>query len=107
MRAAVFRIKVGKRNAATAGRAGDFDLGAEHHQGRGEIAAEGGVAALALRRDVAGIAAMLEAIVVGVPPPFALIVVDAARIEAEIAADGRHGAVAGSGDRFGGFAAAR
>src|SRR5688572_22866586 len=42
---------------------------------------------------MAGIAALLEAVAVGAAPPFALIVVDEAGIEAQIAAHGRHSTV--------------
>src|SRR4249920_3800222 len=103
MRAAVLGIEIGERDAAPTARPGNLHLGAEHHQGGCEIAAEGRMAALALGRDMAGVAAMLEAILVRAPPPFALIVIDAAGIEAEIAAYRRHAAVAGTGDRFGGL----
>src|SRR6185437_59531 len=45
----------------------------------------------------------LEAVVVGVPPPFTLIVEDAARVEAEIAADRTHVAVSRAGYVCGGL----
>ena len=103
MRFAVLDIEFAERNAPALLRPGDFDLGSERQQGRCQIAGEGGMAALALRRHMADLAAVLEAVAVGVPPPLTLIVEDAARIEAQIAADRRHGAVARAGDRLGGF----
>ena len=88
-----------ERNGALAGRAGDVDLGAERKEGRGKIAGEGRKAhAAALRRDVADGAGGLQAVIIGVTPPFALVVEDAARVEAEIAADRAHVAVGGAGD---------
>ena len=84
-------VEICERQRAPARRAGDVDLGAERQQRRRQIAAEGGEAhAAALRRDVADLAGGLEAMMVGGAPPFALIVEDAARVEAEIAADGAH-----------------
>ena len=82
-----------------AARSGDLDLGVENEQRRREIAGERRVTVVALRRDVAGLAAVLQAVVVGAPPPFALVVEDAARVEAEIAAERGDGAMAGAGDR--------
>ena len=71
----------------------------ERHQRGREIAAEGGKAhAAALGRDVADLAGGLEAVIVGGPPPFALIVEDAARVEADVAADGAHVAMRRPGD---------
>src|SRR5664280_1550696 len=58
---------------------------------------------LSLRGNVADVSAMLQTIGIGAPPPFALIVINAAGIEAQIAADGRHDAVTGSGDRYSGL----
>ena len=45
----------------------------------------------------------LQAMRVGAAPPFALIVEDAARVEAEIAADRAHVAMGGAGDAVRGF----
>src|SRR5208282_6185421 len=83
MRFAVFDIEFAERNAPALLRPGDFDLGSECQQSRCEIAGEGGMAALALRRHMADLAAVLEAVAVGLPPPLTLIVEDAARIEAQ------------------------
>src|ERR1700693_5999892 len=59
--------------------------------------------ALSLRGNVTSTPATFETISIGVPPPFALIVVNAAGIKAQIAANGRHDAVTGPGDRCGGL----
>ena len=97
-------IEIGERHGARARRSGDVDLGVEREQRRREIAAEGGEAhAAALRRDMADFAGRLEAMVIGLAPPFALIVEDAARVEREIAADGSHVAVGRAGDVGGGL----
>ena len=64
------------------------DLGARDHQHWREVAAERGVAALALRRHMAGGAAALQAERVRPAPPFALVVEHAARVQAQVAADG-------------------
>src|SRR5262245_40197808 len=101
MRAARLDINVPERSPSTAVRTRDLRIGAEREQRRREIAGIGGVATLALRRDVADVATPLQAESVRLAPPCALIVEDAARVEAEITADRRHGAVAGSGDRLG------
>ena len=91
-----------ERNGALAGGAGDVDLGAERQQRGGKIAGEGRKAdAAALRRDVADGAGGLQAMIVGVTPPFALVIEDAARVEAEIAADRAHVALGGAGDMRG------
>ena len=91
-----------ERNGALAGRACDVDLGAEREEGRRKIAGEGREAdAAALRRDVANRAGGLQAMIVGVTPPFALVIEDAARVEAEIAADRAHVAMGGPGDMRG------
>ena len=103
MRAAIFDVKLAHRGAPAAVWPGDLDFRAERQQGGRQVAREGRMASLALRRHVTGIAAVLEAIAVGAPPPFALVVVDAARIEAEVAADRGHRAVAGTCDASGGF----
>jgi len=88
-----------ERDGALAGRTRDVDLGAEREQGRRKVAAERGKAdAATLRRDVADGAGGLQAVIVGVAPPFALVIEDAARVEAEIAADRAHVAVGGAGD---------
>ena len=97
-------IELLKRDRALAVRAGDVDLGAEREQGGREIAGESGKAdAAAFRRDVADGAGGLQAVVIGVAPPFALIVEDAARVEAEIAAERAHVAVGRAGDVGGGL----
>src|SRR6185436_14304204 len=76
----------------------------EGQQRGGEIAGEGRKAdAAALRRDVANRAGGLQAMIIGVTPPFALVIEDAARIETEIAADRTHVAVGGPGDMRGGL----
>ena len=75
-------IEIGERQRPLACRSGNVDLGVERQQRRREIAAEGGKAhAAALRRHMADVAGGLEAMMVGGPPPFALIVEDAAGIE--------------------------
>src|SRR5262249_10110779 len=69
----------------------DIDFGAERHQGGGEVATEGRKAhPAALWRDVTKVARRLETVVVGRAPPLALIVEDAARIKAQVTADGAH-----------------
>src|SRR6185369_11244774 len=93
-------VELLQRQSAPARGPDQIHLGAERHQGGRQVAAEGGEAyTAALRRHVADIARGLEAVVVGRAPPLALIVEDAARVEAQIAADGAHVAVRGPGDR--------
>src|SRR5262249_51349596 len=87
---AILNINLAQGNSAGASRASNIDFGAKHQQGGRKIAAERGVAALSLRSDMADVPAAFKAISIGVSPPFALIVVDAARIEAQIAADRSH-----------------
>ncbi len=60
VRAAVLDIEIGERDAPAALVPGDLHLGTECHQCRRKIAAEGRMAALALRRDVADVAACLR-----------------------------------------------
>src|SRR5450755_770735 len=103
MRFAVFNIKFAQGNAAMTFCTGNANFSTKNEQGGRKIAGEGGVTTLSLRGNVANIPAVLEAISIGAPPPFALIVVNAARVEAQIAADSRHDAVTGPGDRFGGL----
>src|SRR5262249_36137273 len=77
----------------------DVHFGAKCKQGGGKVARESREAhAATLRRDVAYCAGCLQAVVVGAPPPFALIVENAACVEAEIATNGSHVAVCGAGD---------
>ena len=82
MRLAVFEIELAQGNAADALRAGNVDFGAKSEQGGRKVAREGCVAVLSLRGNMASISAVLETIGICLPPPFALIVVDAARVEA-------------------------
>src|SRR5205085_311948 len=78
---------------------GQIDLGAQRQQRRRKIAAEAGEAhAPAFRRDMTDAANRLEAMIVGGAPPFALVVEQAARVEAEVAAYGAHTAVCGPGN---------
>src|ERR1017187_5929427 len=98
---AVFDIELAQRNSALALGAGNVDFGAINEQSRRQVAGESGMTALSLRGDVADVAAILQAIGVRTPAPFALIVINAAGIETQIAADGRHDAMPGPGDRFG------
>ena len=92
-------VELCERQRAPARGPDEVDLGAERQQRRRQIAAEGGKAhAAALRRHVADVARGLEAVIVGRAPPFALIVEDAARVEAEIAADRAHVAMGRAGD---------
>src|SRR5262249_16898469 len=89
--ARVADIETAERERPPALRADESDLSAERHQRGREIAAEGRKAyAAAFRGDVAHLARSLEAVVVGGAPPFALVVIDAARIKAEIATDRAH-----------------
>ena len=92
-------IEARERHGAPPLRPGEIDLGVERHQRGREVAAVSGKAhAAALRRDVADVAGGLEAMMIGRAPPFALVVVDAAGVEAEIAADRAHVAVRRPGD---------
>src|SRR6185437_9975772 len=89
-------------NAAFSRRRGDVDLGAERQQSWRQVAAEGGEAdAAAFWRDVTNCAGSFQAMVIGVAPPFALIVENAAGIKAEIAADRAHVALGRPGDERG------
>ena len=99
VRRAVVAVQVVQRHATRAAGCGDLDLGACSQQHRCHVAAERGVAALALRRHVAGVAAALQAPAVAGAPPFALVVVDAARVLAQVAAQRGHAAMAGAGHR--------
>src|SRR5580658_942540 len=93
-------IELAQRQRPPSRRTGNLDLALERQQRRREITAEGGEAdAAALGRDMTDRARGLEAMIVGLSPPFALVVVDAARVEAEIAADGAHLALRRAGDR--------
>ena len=97
-------VQAFERDRAFARGSGKIDFGVERQQGRREIPAEGGEAdAAAFRRDVTDIAGGLKAMVVGGAPPFALVIEQAARIEAEIAADRSHVAMGGAGDEGGGL----
>src|SRR5450759_1469140 len=98
MRLAVFNIEFAQGNSAMTLCAGNANFGTKNEQGGRKIAGEGGVTTLSLRGNMANIPAVLEAIGICAPPPFALIVVNAARVEAQIAADRPHDAVTGSGD---------
>src|SRR5450759_3862300 len=89
---AVFDIEIAQRNSAIALCAGNVNFGAENEQSGRKIAAVGGVTALSLRSNMTNIPAMLETISIRVPPPFALIVINAAGIEAQIAANRPHDA---------------
>ena len=92
-------IEIGERHRPAARRPRDVDLGIERQQRRRQVAAEGGEAdAAAFRRDVADVAGGFQAMMIGVAPPFALIVENAARIEREIAADRAHVAVGRAGN---------
>ena len=83
---------------------GDVHLGAKGEQGGREVAGESRKAhATALRRNVAYRAGCLQAVIIGAPPPFALIVENAACVEAQIAADSSHIAVSGTSDVRGGL----
>src|SRR6202011_3840862 len=84
-------IDAGKRDGARSGGPREIDLGAERHQSRREIAAEGGEAdAATLGRNVTDIARGLEAVFIGRAPPFALIVEQATRVETQIASNRSH-----------------
>ncbi len=85
---AVIGVEIAQGHAPGAARPGDLDFCVEDQQRRREIAGERRVTVIALRRDVAGLAAVLEAVVVRPPPPFALVVEHATGVEAEISADG-------------------
>src|SRR5437763_1466904 len=92
-------IETRKRDGAPSGGAGEINLGPQREQRGCEIAAEAREThAATLGRDVANLARRLEAMMVGLPPPFALIVKDAARVETQIAADRPHIAMRGAGD---------
>src|SRR6202521_2819656 len=99
MRGAVVTIQSGELYAALAAACNQLDLGAEHEQRGSQIARERGMAMPTLRRDVADLAAALQAVAVGAAPPFALVVEHAAGVEAKIAANRRDAAMAGAGDR--------
>src|SRR3974377_1698715 len=99
MRAAVLDIEVRQRNAPWPAGPCDFHLRAAHQQRRRAAPRIGRGATLPLRRDVTDVAAVFEAEAIRAAPPVALIVIDAARVEAQIAADRRKCAVTGSGDR--------
>src|SRR6478672_6747409 len=100
--ARVADIEAIERDRAFPRRPREIDLRVQRQQRRREIAAKGGEAdAAALRRDMADVARGLEAVVVGGAPPFALIIEQAAGVEAEIAADRAHVAMGRPGDERG------
>ena len=76
---AVVLIKVGQWQRAQTGAAQKLQRGVQGDQRWRQVAAPGGVTARALWRDVAGVAAVLEAVVVRLAPPLALVVKNAAR----------------------------
>src|SRR6185437_7228351 len=97
--ARVADIELIEGNAAFSRRRGDVDLGAERQQSWRQVAAEGGEAdAAAFWRDVTNCAGSFQAMVIGVAPPFALIVENAAGIKTEIAADRAHAPMGGASD---------
>src|SRR5262249_30256676 len=57
--------------------------------------------AAALRRHIAHLAGRLQTMTIGLAPPFALIVEDAARVECEVTAEGAHVALRRPGDMAG------
>src|SRR5262249_21964879 len=96
--------KLHKGNGAFSRRTRDINFGAKCEQGGGKVAGESRKAhTAALRRNVAYGAGCLQAVIVGVSPPFALIVENAPCVETEIATDGSHIAVCGTGDVRGGL----
>ena len=103
MRPAIVRVNVAEWNASAARRASHLYIGADRKQRRRQIAREGRMTAPTLRRDMANIAVSFQAERVGAAPPFALIVENATRVEAEISTDRSHGAVTGTGDRRSGL----
>src|SRR5208282_3623604 len=103
MRRAVLLEQIVERDPSRAVRAADFGLGSEHQQHRRGIAAIGGVAAVSRRRHVTNRAAVLEAEIVASPPPRALVIENATRIEAEIAAESGARAMGRAGDGGGGL----
>ncbi len=64
--------------------------GVQRQQRRRHVAAERRMAAIAGRRDMAGCAIQLQAVTVGISPPFALVIEYAPRVQAEIPAERRH-----------------
>ena len=91
MRPAIVRVNVAEWNASAARRASHLYIGADRKQRRRQIAREGRMTAPTLRRDMANIAVSFQAERVGAAPPFALIVENATRVEAEISTDRSHG----------------
>jgi len=92
-------IEIGERQRARARRPGHRDFGVKREQRRRKIAAERGEAdAAAFRRHVADVAGGFQAMAVGLAPPFALIVEDAAGIERKVAAERPHVAMGRSGN---------
>ena len=63
----------------------NINLGTKDEQGGRKIAGEGGMTALPLRGHMANAPVILETKVICGSPPFALIVVNAAGVEAQIA----------------------
>src|SRR6185503_819033 len=93
-------VELFKRQGAAALWPCDLGFAAEDQKGGREIAAERREAyAATLRCDVANCTGGLEAVIDGAAPPFALVIEDAARIEAQIAADRAHVAVGWAGNR--------
>ena len=85
---AVIVVEICDRDTPCACGAEDFHLGLVNDQSWRHIAAERGKTERTVWRDVAHVTPVLEAKIVAAAPPFALVVVNASRIEAQIAAKG-------------------
>src|SRR5271166_140871 len=79
---------------------GDLDFSAQAEQSRRSVARKRRPAELSARSDVAQIAILLQAETATLAPQQRLVVPQAARVEAEIAADRTHVAQHRRGNRF-------
>ena len=94
MGSAIIDIDVGERDTPATLDAGYLHIGTNREQRRCQIATESRMATLTLRGDMTGVAMSLEAVLVRLAPPFALIVKNTACVETEISANGSQRAVA-------------
>ena len=100
---AVIHVEIVQWQVAWASAAQNIDAGIQCNQRGREITTPGRMTVRTLRCHVAGVAAELQTIVVGLPPPLALVVEDATGIEAQIAPQCGHRTVARPGNRSSGL----
>src|SRR5579859_6220591 len=83
-------VEVVERNAAGSACTGDFDFGVQAQQGGRRVAGKCRPAFRPAGSDVAQVAIFLDAEAAAFAPGERLVVPEAARVEADVAADGAH-----------------